>query len=332
MNGPNSTTIMLVTQDGEKKAFVPEELQAKLIDCCLASGIRDFWLAEDVSNAVENTLTYQAGKGIIFSEQEINSFLIKMLNDIGYPEVADVFKENNKVVDQLLKVSKSTINNLLKNNLGLIDSNKLKKISQQVLETTKLIGITEAAPPLLIELGRHYKQEKIKIKTLKPIEKQATRKQASWKVSRSEMISMVSDQTKDLIGKKIIDVVGISNMFTSLKIDIRLKRLAEENSLSPIITELFLLPYFNSPANCINELISKVNNSLLENSEFLDNHDKLPIFLRFPDIHSFAKSFMGVNLPEGEKICREIAVSFAENLDFPVFIKGVQFNQRNANK
>ena len=43
-----SSAVMIMAHDGTKRNFEPEELQSRLIHSCLNSGIKDYWLAEDV--------------------------------------------------------------------------------------------------------------------------------------------------------------------------------------------------------------------------------------------------------------------------------------------
>jgi hypothetical protein len=317
----SSSAVMIMANDGTKKSFEAEELQSRLIRSCLASGIKDYWLAEDLTNAVENALIFQSNSGIVFSESEINSFLVKLLEDAGYPNVAENFRDKNKAITENITLSYNAVKKLFKTQLGL-EGDDLTNLSEKVLNACDSLSVSSASPSLLLELARHYKKFDISIPKIKNLNYQDIAL-TPWVLSIPEILPLLSADTQKLIKLGLIDIAGVSRLFPSIKINLKLEILAEYYGLKPIITELVLFPCFDIVINNLNEIITRINR------HFTLKEDKclgktLPTYLRFPDIYSFAKKYFGVHLPAGEKFCLDIAVMLAENLKYPVSIKGLR--------
>jgi hypothetical protein len=317
----SSSAIMIVSNDGTKKAFDSEELQSKLINSCLVSGLKDFWLAEDLANAVESALVYQTDNGITFSESEINMFLVKILEDAGYPNVAANFKNNNTVLSEDVDISIENIYDIFKNNLGLKGSD-LIKLSKKVYRACDSLEIEHSSLSLLIELGRYYRNKNINFSEFSKFGF-ANISGSSWILTRKKILPLLSDDTNDLLDMNMLDISGVSSLFPSIKLSIRMEVLAEHFNLIPILTELVLFPCFDLPINALNEIISSIKNYILAHKKDYGIKEEIPVYLRFTDISNFIKKYFGVTSPSGEAFCKEIAISFAENLNFPVKIKGI---------
>ncbi len=317
----SSTAIMVIANDGTKIKFEPEELQSRLIRSCLESGIKDYWLAEDLTNAVENALKFQSESGVVFSESEINSFLTKILEDAGYPNVAENFRSKSSLITENITLSQESLKKLFKTQLGLKNEDSVK-LTEKVLNACDSLAIETASPTLLLELARHYKKFDITIPKLQKPEIHCI-KGTPWLLTVPEIIPLLSQNTQELIKSNLLEVAGISRLFPSLKISLRLEVLAKYYDLKPIITELTLFPYFDMLINGINEIITRVNRHFEVNNEGCP--DKLlPTYLRFSDIYGFSRKYLGVSFPGGDKFCRDIAVMLTENLKYPVSIKGVK--------
>ncbi|HJO92859.1 MAG TPA: hypothetical protein QF753_05640 [Victivallales bacterium] len=317
----SSSAIMIATNDGTKKAFDSEELQSKLINSCLVSGLKDFWLAEDLANAVENALAYQTDNGVTFSESEINLFLVKILEDAGYPNVASNFKSNNIILAEDVNISVENIYDILKNNLGL-KGGDLIKLSKKVYRACDSLEIQNASLSLVIELGRYYRNKNINFSEFSKFGF-TNISGSSWILSRKKILPLLDDNINDLLENNMIDISGVSSLFPSIKLSIRMEVLAEYFNLAPILTELVLFPCFDLAIHAVNEIISSIKNYILSRKEEYGIKQEIPVYLRFTDIHSFVRKYFGIVSPGGEAFCREIAVSFAENLKFPVQIKGI---------
>jgi hypothetical protein len=88
---------MIVCEDGTRRSFEFDELQSRLYKSCLSCGINDSTLAEDITLSVEYVLKKISSGDHVFAVSEINSFVVRMLEDAGYPEIARNFIRQNKI-------------------------------------------------------------------------------------------------------------------------------------------------------------------------------------------------------------------------------------------
>ena len=319
----SSSAIMVMANDGTKRRFEPEELQSRLILSCLDSGIKDYWLAEDLTNAVENALLFQSNSGVVFSESEINSFLIKILEDAGYPNIAENFRGKNKIISENIALSYNTVKKLFKTQLGISGDN-LTNLSEKVLNACDSIGASSASPSLLLELARHYKKFNIPVPKFKNHNHHSLT-QTPWILPFPEILKLLTPDTCELVKSGLIEFSGVSRLFPSIKISLKLQVLADHYNLEPIITELILFPCFDIVIEGINEIIKRINRHFALNEDIKIDKN-LPVYLRFSDIYIFSKKYLGVQMPSGEKFCKDIAIMMADSLKYPVLIKGIHIN------
>ena len=312
---------MLMTNNGTQQRFDPEELRLRLVSSCLDSGIKNNWLAEDLTNAVESALAFQVDNGAVFTESGINSFLIKLLEDAGYPNVAENFRRKNRIASENITLSQELVENLFKIQLGTKDDD-LAALTEKVLNACESLSLSDTSPALILELGRHYKNVDISVPKIKNLKLQNI-SASPWILPATEIISLLSSDTQKLIESNIIDIAGVSRLFPSLKINLKLEMLAKHYNLEPVITELVLFPYFDILTDGVNEIITRANRHFALNKDKRIKGD-LPVYLRFSDIYSFSRKYLGVSTPGGEKFCRELAVMLAENLNYSVSIKGIK--------
>ena len=78
--------IMLIRPDGSQVEFEADELQSGIIRGCLAAGTRDLWIAEDIALSIEYAMALPGNRGRIFTVSEINSLVIKILEETAIPK------------------------------------------------------------------------------------------------------------------------------------------------------------------------------------------------------------------------------------------------------
>jgi len=315
----SASAIMILMEDGSKKQFDPEELQNKLTISCRSVGMKDFWLAEDMTNAVENALRYQSEQGVIFSENEINLFVEKMLEQAGYKEISTKFRLLGNTRDEEKFFSRETISKFLKTNLNFNDEESLAA-AKNVLRACSSLGIKNPPANLILELARYYKSVTLRMQKIDPTKK--TNAQLSTLIlQKKEILPLLSDKTNELIDYGIVDISGVSTLFPSIKIDIKFEALSRFYNLEGPLTELAFFPCFDIATLTINEIIPIVKDKLINHKKIMQ---EIPVFLRFSDIYQFCTKSFGVVLPEGESFCKELASAFTETLKHPVQIKGLK--------
>ena len=315
----SASAIMILMEDGSKKQFDPEELQNKLTAACRSVGMKDFWLAEDMTNAVENAMHYQSERGVIFTENEINLFVEKMLEQAGFKEVSVRFRLLGKPVDEEKLFSRETISKFLKTNLNFNDEQSLA-VAKKLIRACSSLGIKNPPANLILELARYYKSTISVTQKIGPTSSSGAQL-SSLILQRKEILPLLSDKTNELIDHGIVDVSGVSTLFPSIKIDIKFEALSKFYNLDGLLTELVFFPCFDIAVVAINEIIPIVKNKLITHKEI---QQEIPVFLRFSDVYPFCKKFFGVEFPEGESLCKELALAFTETLKHPVQIKGLK--------
>jgi len=311
---------MILKEDGTRMQFDTEALQTKLIKCCLMAGVKEFWIAEDLTNAVENALSYQAEKGIFFTDKEINILISQMLNDSGNHDIGAAFRTTTEgSFSDINMTEEHSIRKSIEKGLN-ISNDELYRISDKVYNACRNLGINNAPENLLFELAKFYRNENKELPTIPNIIVNPG-KDTKWIATRVEILDKLSAKTKELISFGMIDFSGIGSIFPSVKLEIKLSQIAKYYQIEGVITELQLFPCFPVAVDALNEIISVIRENLSKFHSDIKQNDMIPIYLKFSDIYFFAEKYFGVKLSAGERFCKELATTFAENLKDGVQIK-----------
>jgi len=312
----SSSAVMVLRGDGAQEVFDPEGLQVGLSKACLAAGRRDFWLAEDIANAIENALFFHRDQGTLVSEAEIHFWATKVLEEAGYPDVAECFREGNQVNDDSVEVTAEQAAKVLSGRLG-VGSAELERLARRTCGALGKLGLTKASRALVLELARELRRLSGAAEADFKLPPVPNISGSPWLLSRAELLGALPPEAAALVGRKILDFRGVSRLFPSLIVDLRLRELAEEAGLKPLVTELSLYPCFKRSAVVMAEIVRLARKLAAERQPGTE----LAVYLRFPDMRHFAVSFLGLSFPEGQAVCSEVAAAFASHLDFPVRIK-----------
>lgn len=313
---------MTLMDDGSKIKFDAEILQTKLIKCCLMAGVKDFWIAEDLTNAIESALSFQSEKGVFFSQKEIDKLISKMLDESGNHEIGAAFRST--LDSSLRDVDLSEYQNIKRtiSKTLLISNEELTKVSDKVFTACNELKIVNAPHSLLIELAKFYRSDSKELPQI-PNVIVSPKNNSKWIINKVEIREKLSLQTRNLINLEMIDFAGVGSIFPSIKIDMRFTALAKYYNLEPVTTELQFYPCFTIAIDALNEIISVIKNNIPK-LQFVSKSNDIPIYLKFSDIYFFAEKFFAIKLSIGEKFCKELAEAFAENLKYPVQIKIVR--------
>jgi len=312
--------IYITDSYGRKVPFDPDIVQGKLVNSCISTGLKDFFIAEDIANAVENTLRYKLDSGITYSYAEINSIIVKFLEEAGYKELAYDFKlKNNTFNDSQVELNFDSIFEMIRQKFDMKQI-ELSILTKNVIEACHKLAIIKTTPSLILELAAHYRAIMLNEAEFSVKHEFSSKKRV---IKNSEILPYLSDFSKMLLESNILELSGISTLYPSVKIAVRFEKLAEHYSLKPTITEMQLFPCFELPQQGINEIVTVANKYMNSNNDDFSIKE-LPVFIAFPDIYIFAKKYFGVIKPEKSALCRNIANSFAELFTYHVTIKGVK--------
>lgn len=311
----SSSSIILICPDGSKRSFDAEEIEARIIKSCLSAGMREAWIAEDISLAVEYSLESIGGNEHFFALSEINATVVKILQETGYPEVAEKYMSENALSELELSADRKTVSDVLSMHLGL-SGRTLDALAAETLQALAKLGINSASPSLFLELARHYRKTSFSLPAKIRLNKEPVHKTSPWMLSKEEIRSMLSGDALDSVNSGILDFNGVSRLFPALKIDFKILNLMKTVNLSPPITELSVIPLLNKVAGAMNEILKLVSDKYASVSR---ESKELPFYLFVNDMSLFAKDWLSYDWPDGEPACAEMIEYFEKMLDYKMF-------------
>ena len=138
-------SIMLIGPDGIINAYESDNLQSKIIRSFMLAGVRDILLAEDITLAVEYALEQDSREDKVFAVSEINSTVIKILEDSGFPEAAESYRRGNPSTEITLNAETATVAGLIHRHLGL-NGKSLDTLVARVMQAAAKLDISVASP------------------------------------------------------------------------------------------------------------------------------------------------------------------------------------------
>jgi hypothetical protein len=310
-------SIMLVGVDGMLNVFESDKLQSKIIHSFLLAGLRDIWLAEDIALAVEYALEQNSREDKVFAISEINSTVIKILEDSGFPEVAENYRRGNPNAEIALNAESSTVAALLNRHLGL-HGKSLDMLAARVIQAAARLGISAASPALYIELAKHFKAEAMPADSLPQIKIPTGKTGTQWIIALPELIEKLSPESRTLTTNNIIIFSGVSRLFPAIKVIFRISGLVDLYHLESPLTEMAMVPHFYEIAKTLNEATAAAQDIFQAKGEPLPAKG-LPVFLTVPDMSVFARNHLQANWPQSSADCREMLAYLDKMVNTPLF-------------
>ena len=312
--------VRIINPDGTEVEFELEELEGKIVRSCLAAGERNAWIAEDIALSVEYALSRSENQQHIFALSDVNALVIKVLQQIGFPEVAQAFKSENATAEVEVLVDYNTISDLLNRHLAL-NGQRLKQVASTVIRSAKMLNITKASPVFFVELGKVISKSSLaSSRSLDVLKFLETEKFSSWALGKNEILTALNTDTLEIIEENIIKIVGVSNLFPAIKIDFTLVKMIEKFKLQSPLTEMALTANFPVIAEAIDDIVKTINSMVLEvnsNSEWKDA--PLPVYLNVVDMSQFAQEHLFYSWPQAAGDCREMIAFLEKMLSFSIF-------------
>jgi hypothetical protein len=312
----SESSVMLSRSDGSVINFDAGALQTEIIKSFLAAGIRDAWVAEDIVLAVEYALLQSSRPDNLFPLSEVNAAIIKILEETGYPEVADIYRKNNSRLDIEFSPDRDYLNQLISRHLGLTGE-LLKTVAEKVAGAAAALDIDSAAAVLFIELAKFYKTRLPQAPEIQLVGLSTHNAgTARGYVAAAAIEESLSAQSRTVVRDGILRPHGISPLFPAIRMTLKIKLLAEQAELVPPVTELMIIPGFPAPAAAVNDCVKTAQRLYAESS---GETRKLPVYLNIPDMSEFAAGYLDAQWPEGRECCAEMFTYFEQLLDEPLF-------------
>ncbi|MFA6567935.1 MAG: ATP cone domain-containing protein [Victivallales bacterium] len=318
----SSSAVIVVCEDGTRRSFEFDELQSRLYKSCLSCGINDSTLAEDITLSVEYVLKKISSGEQVFAVSEINSFVVRMLEDAGYPEIARNFIRQNKIQKIDVKPDLSLVSGIVRKHLA-VEGDELESIVRKVLSSCDMLKIDKGSSSLIIELARYYREKDFEFKTSEfnmPLIKSGS----PWCVTADQIIFSLSLDARVLASANILSVKNVSRLFPAVKIDLSLFEAARFYTLDKPLTELALLPCFRACATGITEISDvseKLYGAFLAENGFSGHETSLPVFLRICDAAAFSDAYLDVKWPESGKCLSDMLALLASMVDREISIR-----------
>ena len=298
----SENSIKIREADWQIREFDPLELRRRLIRCFEAVG-RDesSYIADDLTLALEYSLIESARDREVFERSELELAMARLLEDTGYPDVAAVFQQDGGYQLEELKISSENIKELLLAHLACPPGG-VQSIVDDVITSTRKLGMEAAPPQLLLELGRYY----------------AVREQAYGMAEKDlEYLSLAGrvpvfgEAAQELINRRVLQIGGLSALLPSIRFKIDAVALAEYCQLVPVTTELEALPGFYG----ISDILAGELKRLLEQFP-----GRPPCVLHIAGLRQLVADYFGCqHAPENEALSRELAGALGSSMRRELF-------------
>ena len=285
----SNTAIMIVRPDSSSIPFDVEDIQTRIIRACITAGETESWIAGDISLSVEFALL--STKIRIIKENDLDSLIIRALEDSGYPHVAADFKRSaTPAIPSDVPVNAKSILNAVAANLSLTGE-RLETIVAEVETALRSIGFERCSPRLMLELARQFRDREtalipplsLKTHPLKPGDDVML-------LRPSDFHTLASVNLKDLLTGESLRVHGVSRLFAALKVDVSLTRFADAMELSKPVSELALQSTWGRLVQGVDEICEKAERFCRQEND--PPALPLPLCLSFRDAETFAVSYM----------------------------------------
>ncbi len=308
----------VIGMDGVRKSFDVETLQAEIFRSFLDAGFQEAYLAEDLALAVEHALMESNRPEKIFTETEVNIAVGNMLEDIGYKEVAKIYRVNHPALALTVDSSATSIAQLLKNHLRL-DGELTLRLAEKVQDAAKTLNIQAAAPMLYIELAKFYQnminETPLELHVHIPApnsDKRKARNRGVTVVTPEMIYNVLSPSTRRWVDLEIIRIREIRSVFPTIRLVFRLTEYVNECRFEIPVTEMLLTPKLYQGGDALHEICNAASGLYLEAAS--ENQEPLPVYLTVPDLSLFAVEQLQAAWPQAKKDCLELLAPLHETL------------------
>lgn len=270
--------VMIREFEGDLVPFDGELLQTRLIGCFLAAGLRESVdLPQDIVLAVEYTLRNAPRNELVFGRGELESAVTRLLEEIGFPEVAKLYRSGTGTENELLVTPETqTLSEMLRGHLG-VTGELFSKVIGKVTEAAEKLEISRAPAHLFLELARYYERELERTSSRCAVERTP-----EITISRSEILTLLPPEAKALTDEGVLRIDGVTTLFPCVHLFFRMEHFARMHKLQAPVTELEIEPFLYDAAAVLAEVQKIIENRL---------NCTLPVILGVPDMFDFIAAY-----------------------------------------
>ena len=290
----DSAKVMIREFEGDLLPFDPELLQTRLAGCFRAAGLHESEdLPKDIVLAVEYTLRNAPRSEPVFGRGELERAVIRLLEEIGFPEVAKLYRSGCGGGNELYVTPEhTTLAEMLQGHLSC-SGELFEQVISAVVESAGKLDIKKAPAHLFLELARYYEHE-LEIQSAGF----AVERTPEITLSRNEILSLLAPEAAVLAAANIISIDGITTLFPCVRIFFRMERFASYNSFPIPVTELEIAPALYDAAAILAGIQKSIEQHLQQ---------KLPVIVAVPDMFDFITSYAGGDRECSKNLAAELA-------------------------
>lgn len=266
--------VMIREFEGDIVPFDGEVLQTRLIGCFLAAGLRESVdLPQDIVLAVEYTLRNAPRSELIFGRGELERAVTRLLEEIGFPEVAKLYRSGSGTENELFVTPVSeTLSEMLRGHLG-VSGELFNKVIEKIVEAAEKLEISRAPAHLFLELGRYYERELERTSTHCAVERTP-----EITMSRSDVTAIIPPEALRLVESGVLRIDGVTTLFPCVHLFFSMERFAAMHQLTPPVTELEIEPLLYEAGTVLADVQKQIESKLSRT---------LPVILGVPDMFDF---------------------------------------------
>jgi len=262
-------TVSILYADGTSAFFDPEELRLRLENSIAACGSTESWIAGEIVLAVEYALRSGASDsdfpGPAVHASEIDDCVVRILEDSGYPKVAEHFRCSRVTSGDFGKLTPDGVEQYLAEKLQLTGPSG-EELAAKVRHALAAIDAAQCSPRLVLELARHFRDTAAVSRRI-PVPPPA---------KKPDVLPAVTEESH-------LRVRRSDAIFPSIRAEIDLPRLFEKCPLTPPLTELSLIPILMPVAEQLDSECRKLRTGGAE---------KYPLVLTMRGFASFAVKWL----------------------------------------
>lgn len=295
----NDFIIYIREQDGYNSMFSAGELRDKLFRCLAGASVENPQdSADDITLAVEYSLLNRQknGTGGIIDRGELDAAVIRLLEDTGFPEAAELYRHDRGFEEELVPASLEAVGDLISRRISCPER-EIGLLCGSVLDAVRKLDITEASPHLYLELARHF------VKSAAASRSSALPSLPQLDSEKLEALPQnVAPETAKLIKSRVITIEGLTAIFPCVRFHVSMQEFCDFFDVTSPVTELLVYPAVNQVAAAIEECRLALAD---------DRSADIPCTLNIHDLRQFVRD--GFECSDGlaaESLAAELAELF----------------------
>ena len=319
----SDSSILVESEDGTRHSFDVDKLAEMLASSCKICGINDSWLPEDIAYSVEYTLRQYNREERIFKADEIKVFVSRLLQKSGLANLAEVFRRDNCVSDSV-KSDRQALATLISGHFGL-NGKFLEFVVEKTLEAVEKLGFTEVPSTLALELARCYRQshDDSPYRATDEIPgKDFYSEETPWVPIKDPAKHNLSEKTRNYLESGLMQVMPVSRLFPSIKINLSLVGLAAFHGLQNPFTEMAFEPLLDDLSRAFSELYSAASSEYARVAKS-GTPTELPAYVKIGDAEEFSGKCLCGDLKSSGRIIRNMMSEASEIAGLAIFFTGI---------